>query len=70
MAVIKKVVRDDERFDVGFSGTYFSNREMIKELCAVLVISILLLFFILAAQFESLVQPFIILSELITRALT
>ena len=65
MAVIKKVVRDDERFDVSFSGTYFSNREMIKELCAVLVISILLLFFILAAQFESLVQPFIILSELI-----
>lgn len=65
MAVIKKVVRDDERFDVSFSGTYFTNREMIKELCAVLVISILLLFFILAAQFESLVQPFIILSELI-----
>lgn len=65
MDVVKKVVRNDERFDVSFSGTYFSNREMIKELCAVLAISILLLFFILAAQFESLVQPFIILSELI-----
>ena len=65
MDVIKNVVRNDERFDVSFSGTYFSNREMIKELCAVLAISILLLFFILAAQFESLVQPFIILSELI-----
>ena len=65
MDVIKKVVRNDDRFEVSFSGTYFSNREMIKELCTVLVISILLLFFILAAQFESLVQPFIILSELI-----
>ena len=65
MEVIKKAVRNDDRFDVTFSGTYFSNREMIKELCTVLVISILLLFFILAAQFESLVQPFIILSELI-----
>jgi multidrug efflux pump subunit AcrB len=65
MDVIKKVVRNDERFEVSFSGTYFSNREMIKELCTVLIISILLLFFILAAQFESLVQPFIILSELI-----
>ena len=65
MDVVKKVVRDDDRFDVSFSGTYFTNREMIKELCGVLVISILLLFFILAAQFESLVQPFIILSELI-----
>ena len=65
MDVVKKVVREDDRFDVSFSGTYFTNREMIKELCVVLLISILLLFFILAAQFESLVQPFIILSELI-----
>ena len=65
MDVVKKTVRDDDRFDVSFSGTYFTNREMIKELCVVLAISILLLFFILAAQFESLVQPFIILSELI-----
>ena len=65
MDVVKKVVRNDDRFDVSFTGTYFTNREMIKELCGVLAISILLLFFILAAQFESLVQPFIILSELI-----
>ena len=65
MDVVKKVVRNDDRFDVSFAGTYFTNREMIKELCGVLIISILLLFFILAAQFESLVQPFIILSELI-----
>jgi multidrug efflux pump subunit AcrB len=65
MEKIQNVVRQDDRFDVSFSGTYFTNREMIKELCGVLVISILLLFFILAAQFESLVQPFIILSELI-----
>ena len=62
---IQKVVRSDDRFDVSFSGTYFTNREMIKELCGVLAISVLLLFFILSAQFESLVQPFIILSELI-----
>lgn len=65
METIQKVVRHDEKFDVSFSGTYFSNREMIRELCGVLVISILLLFFILAAQFESLVQPLIIMSELI-----
>ena len=65
METIQKLVREDDRFDVSFTGTYFSNREMIRELCSVLVISILLLFFILAAQFESLVQPFIILSELI-----
>ena len=65
METIREVVRQDEKFDVSFSGSYFSNREMIKELCSVLIVSILLLFFILAAQFESLVQPFIIMSELV-----
>lgn len=66
MDKIKKLVRDDGRFEVDFSGSYFTNRDIIKELCMVLVISALLLFFILAAQFESLIQPIIILSELIT----
>ena len=65
MESIREVVRADDRFDVSFTGSYFSNRAMIKELCVVLLVSILLLFFILAAQFESLVQPFIIMSELI-----
>ncbi|HOD69215.1 MAG TPA: efflux RND transporter permease subunit [Bacteroidaceae bacterium] len=65
MDVIEKVVREDERFDVSFTGAYFNNRQMIRELSGVLVISLLLLFFILAAQFESLIQPLIILSELI-----
>jgi multidrug efflux pump subunit AcrB len=65
MDVVQQVVRSDDRFDVSFTGSYFTNREMIKELCMVLLVSVLLLFFILAAQFESLVQPFIIMSELI-----
>jgi multidrug efflux pump subunit AcrB len=65
METIQEIVRQDDLFDVSFTGSYFSNREMIKELCMVLLVSILLLFFILAAQFESLVQPFIIMSELI-----
>jgi multidrug efflux pump subunit AcrB len=62
---IREIIVSDERFDVDFSGTYFSNREMMKELIIVLIISILLLYFILASQFESLIQPFIIISELI-----
>ena len=65
MGAIQKVVRDDGRFEVSFGGSYFSNREMVRELCKVLLISILLLFFILAAQFESLIQPCIIMSELV-----
>ncbi len=65
MEGISRVIRSHQEFDVSYSGAYFTNRELIHELCVVMGISILLLFFILAAQFESLVQPLIILSELI-----
>ena len=66
MAAIRDVVRQNSGFEVDFGGAYFSNRDLIKELCMVLLISVLLLFFILAAQFESLVQPLIIMLELLT----
>ena len=45
-------------------GDYFNSRQMIIGLIWVLVVAVLLLFFILAAQFESMIQPFIILSEI------
>ena len=50
---------------MSFSGSYFSNRGMVGQLVGVLTVALLLLFFILAAQFESLVQPWIILSEIV-----
>ena len=53
----------DVRILVG--GDYFASRQMIVALIWVLGIALLLLFFILAAQFESLVQPLIILSEVV-----
>lgn len=65
MTRIREVVQQDGAYDVEFSGSYFSNRSMIRELIIVLLISLLLLYFILAAQFESVVQPLIILSEVI-----
>lgn len=46
------------------SGDYFNSRQMIVGLIWVLVVALLLLFFILAAQFESMIQPLIILSEI------
>lgn len=48
-----------------FHGGYYESRQMIKELAAVLTVAILLLYFILAAQFESMLQPAIILTEII-----
>jgi multidrug efflux pump subunit AcrB len=62
---IQEIAANDEQFEVDFSGTYFSNQKIIKELITIIIISILLLYFILASQFESFIQPFIIISELI-----
>ena len=65
MEKIRETVRQDNSFEVGFSGSYFSNRTMVRELIIVLIVALLLLYFILASQFESLIQPIIILSEMI-----
>jgi multidrug efflux pump subunit AcrB len=60
----KTSVENDKRWETDFSGTFFSNKKMISELLVILLISILLMYFILAAQFESFVQPFIVLLEI------
>ena len=65
MAKIDNILDTYKNFDVSYAGNYFSSREMISELMMILVVSILLLFFILATQFESLVQPFVIMSEIL-----
>ena len=65
MAAVKRCVAEDDGFEVSFSGSYFANRDMVRQLVGVLVVSLLLLFFILAAQFESMIQPWIILSEIV-----
>lgn len=54
-----------EAVRVTFFGDYFSSRALVNELLLVLSVALALLYFILAAQFESLVQPLIILSEMV-----
>ncbi len=49
---------------VDFDGTYFESKKNLKQLMFVLIISFGLLYFILAAQFESFVQPLIIIFTL------
>jgi multidrug efflux pump subunit AcrB len=51
-------------WDVEFSGSFFSNRQMLNELVVILLISILLMYFILAAQFGNFLQPLIVLLEI------
>jgi multidrug efflux pump subunit AcrB len=55
----------NSKLAVGYKGNYFESRQMIGELAVVLLVSLLLLYFIMAAQFESLLQPFIIISEVV-----
>lgn len=61
---VRRAVDTDKRWRVGFSGTYFSNAEMMHELLVVLAVSILLMYFILCAQFESFTLPLIVLLEI------
>lgn len=61
--ILKKVVSDNKWYEVAFSGSIYKNKEMLKELSVVLMISLILLYFILASQFESFLLPLIILFE-------
>jgi multidrug efflux pump subunit AcrB len=63
-AKVQEVVNRHSEAEVRFFGGIFENRQMLRELMLVLAVSILMLYFILAAEFESLVQPFILLIEL------
>jgi len=56
-------IRQTGSLDVTFAGSIFENQQLLRELLWVLGISLLLLYFILAAQFESLLQPIIVLLE-------
>lgn len=62
------VHRPASRYSATFAGGYFTARQLVRELSVVLAVALALLFFILAAQFESLVQPFIILLEMVVDA--
>ncbi len=61
---VRDVVQTDGRCNVDFSGSFFSNKKMISRLIVVLLISLMLMYFILSAQFESFVQPLIVLIEI------
>lgn len=64
MEYVEKIT-DGTPVKASFNGGYFSSRYMIGELLMVLAVAVLLLYFILAAQFESIIQPLIILMEVV-----
>lgn len=58
---IRNWVKSQGRLSVQFSGAVYDNQRQIRELLVVLGIALLLLYLILAAQFESLLQPLIVM---------
>lgn len=64
MASMREIVRSDGEFETSFSGSWFSSSKMVDEMVMILLVALALLYLILASQFESLVQPLVILSEI------
>ena len=61
---IRETVARDGSHEVEFAGGFFSNARMMKELTVILLVSVMLMYFILCAQFESFLQPLIVLLEI------
>ncbi len=64
VAQIRETFRGSKEWEVDFSGSFFSNEQMMSELVIILLVSLLLMYFILCAQFESFLQPLIVLIEI------
>ena len=62
---VVEVVRESKDYEVSFSGSWFQNQKMTREMMVILLIAVALLYLILASQFESLLQPVIILLEIL-----
>lgn len=58
---IRAILQESQGLNGNFYGSFFKNQILIKELFWVLLVAICLLYFILSAQFESLIQPFIVI---------
>jgi len=54
----------EKNLGISYFGQYFKDRETISQLLGILMVAVLLLYFILSAQFESFVQPLIVIFTL------
>ncbi len=64
MEKARNTLAENRFYEATFTGSIFSNRALLKELTIILLVSLALLYFILASQFESLALPFIVLLEI------
>ena len=64
IAAYNEVLKSYPLLEMEIKGSLRDNRILFKEMMIIMLVSLLLLYFILAAQFESLLQPFIVLIEI------
>ncbi|MFW5707767.1 MAG: efflux RND transporter permease subunit, partial [Bacteroidota bacterium] len=60
---LREMLRQEGIFEASFTGSIFARKALMKELLLIGMVALLLLFFILAVQFESLRLPMIVLLE-------
>lgn len=61
---IAQIERQFPSLKIEIDGSYKANKLLISEIIRALLVSLLLLYFLLTAQFESFLQPFIVLLEI------
>ena len=61
---LNAILQNHPEWSVAYSGKQLDRKQSLKEIFIILLVAIALMYFILAAQFESLVQPLIILLEI------
>ncbi len=64
MRSVREIAAEEESAEVAFAGSIFSSERMMRELAVILAVSLVMMYFILCAQFESFLQPLIVLVEI------
>ncbi len=64
VSAYKNTLKEYPQIGMGVQGSLVENNFLFQEMAIILLVSLLLLYFILAAQFESLLQPLIVLVEI------
>lgn len=61
---VQRIMKEHPEWNYTLSGIHFQNKEMLGNLVVILFISIVMMYLIMTAQFESFLQPLILLLEI------